>query len=340
MSLTIHSYLEGVHNGTLNPKHIAQNCLEHIEKINPEYNAVLRTNAGVLEQDFEALKNKPLAGLPLLIKDNILIKGHISSCGSKMLKDYVAPYSASCIEKLEAAGAVFLGQTNMDEFAMGGANETSFFGPCKNPHGENRISGGSSGGSAVAVAADMAIAALGTDTGGSVRQPASMCGIVGFKPSYGAISRYGVVAMASSLDQVGIFTKTVEDSQILFSFLAGKDEKDATSSEKSETIKERKLIEGKMKFFVPEEALDDGVDPQIKALFEKKLEALRNQGHEIAIQPFPLLKQSLAIYYTLMPSEVSTNLSRFDGIRFGEQAKTHDFASLNEYYTKMRSEGF
>lgn len=144
MSLTIRSYLEGVHNGTLNPKHIAENCLEHIRKTNPEYNAVLRTNSTVLEQNFDALKSRPLAGLPLLIKDNILIKGQISSCGSRMLKDYVAPYNASCIEKLEAAGAVFLGQTNMDEFAMGGANETSFFGPCKNPHGENRIPGGSS----------------------------------------------------------------------------------------------------------------------------------------------------------------------------------------------------
>lgn len=187
----------------------------------------------------------------------------------------------------------------------------------------------------------MAMASLGTDTGGSVRQPASMCGIVGFKPTYGAISRYGVVAMASSLDQVGIFTKTVADSQLLFSVLAGYDEKDNTSSTKAEQVKEIKNPDFKSaRFFVPQEALNDGLDPQIKSLFLQKIEQLQSLGHQVDILPLPILSQSLAMYYTLMPSEVSTNLSRFDGMRFGQQAETHEFASLSDYYTQMRSQGF
>lgn len=191
------------------------------------------------------------------------------------------------------------------------------------------------------VASSMAMASLGTDTGGSVRQPASMCGIVGFKPTYGAISRYGVVAMASSLDQVGIFTKTVADSQLLFSVLAGYDEKDSTSSTKAEQVKEIKNPDFKSaRFFVPQEALNDGLDPQIKSLFLQKIEQLQSLGHQVDILPLPILSQSLAMYYTLMPSEVSTNLSRFDGMRFGQQAETHEFASLSDYYTQMRSQGF
>lgn len=339
--MTIANYITQVQAGTLEIQNAVSDCLRRAHDLNPNFNAVLRFQEGVAEQDFAELKSKPLAGLPMMIKDNILIEGQITSCASKMLKNYVAPYSATCIKKLQEAGAVFLGQTNMDEFAMGGANENSAFGACKNPYGTDRIPGGSSGGSAVAVAVGMAMASLGTDTGGSVRQPASMCGIVGFKPTYGAISRYGVVAMASSLDQVGIFTQTVADSQALFEVLAGYDANDATSDPRADEVKKAKKSDSTpAKFFVPEEAINEGLDPQIKALFLQKIDQLRALGHQVEIGSFPTLKQSLAMYYTLMPSEVSANLSRFDGIRFGQQGNTEEFANLSAYYAQMRSEGF
>lgn len=340
MHPSIAAYIEQISTAQITPEQAFDQHLEKAKQLNPSLNALVRFFKK--NQKSDALLDLPLKGLPLIIKDNILIKGEIASCGSNMLKDFIAPYSATVIEKLAAAGAQFLASANMDEFAMGGSNETSAFGPAKNPHGIDRIPGGSSGGSAVAVAADMAIAALGTDTWGSVRQPASMCGIVGFKPTYGAISRYGVVAMASSLDQVGIFTKTVADAQFLFSFIAGHDPKDANSSPKAEEIKKIQKSDSTrtFKFFIPEEALNEGLDPQIKTLFLQKLDQLRTLGHQIDIKPLPLLSDALAIYYTLMPSEVSTNLSRFDGIRFWHQGNTHDFANLDKYYAQIRAEGF
>lgn len=339
MQLTITKYLNQIKTKNLTPQEVFSHYLSKAKELNKQLNAVVRFFKKP-DHSWE-IGTLPLAWLPIIIKDNILIKGEIASCGSKMLQDFIAPYSATVIEKLEKAWAQFLGSANMDEFAMWGSNETSAFWPAKNPHDITRIPWGSSWGSAVAVAADMAIAALGTDTWGSVRQPASMCGIVGFKPTYGAISRYWVVAMASSLDQVGIFTKTVEDAQILFSFMAGYDDKDATSSPKADTIKEIKKPDSKpLKFFIPQEALEEGLDPQIKTLFLQKLDQLRNLGHSIEIKPLTILKDCLAIYYTLMPSEVSTNLSRFDGIRFGQQGDTHTFENLDEYYSTMRAQGF
>lgn len=276
-----------------------------------------------------------------MVKDNILVKGELASCASKMLENYQAPYTASCMKHLEQAGALMIAQTNMDEFAMGGSTETSVYGPTLNPHGQNRIPGGSSGGSAVAVAADMAIAALGTDTGGSVRQPAAMCGIVGFKPSYGAISRYGVVAMASSLDQVGIFSKTVEDSQLLFSYLAGQDPLDATSDARADQVKipQKEAIQS-LRILVPKEVLAEGLDSRIRELFLVRIAQLEQAGFEIVWDSLPVLHHSLAMYYTLMPAEVSTNLSRFDGIRYGAQKNTQDFASLDDYYATVRGEAF
>lgn len=340
MRLTISSYLQSLQDKKQSASAIIDHYLKKAHTLNPHYNACLRFHQPSTAE-ISSAEQKPLAALPLMIKDNILIKDQITSCASKMLKDYHAPYTATCIQKLQEAWATFIAQTNMDEFAMGGSNENSAFGAVLNPHGTDRIPGGSSGGSAVVVATDMAIASLGTDTWGSVRQPASMCGIVGFKPSYGAISRYGVVAMASSLDQVGIFSKTVEDSQLLFSFLAGYDEKDATSSPHADQISTPQNIDlQNAKFFVPEEALGTGLDPQIKSHFLHKIEQLKSQGYTVDIKPFPLLKSCLAIYYTLMPSEVSTNLARFDGIRFGQQTDTEQFESLDAYYAQMRAKGF
>ena len=341
MQLTLSQYLDWVASWNLNPQDVYSQYLKNAQKLNPNINALVRFFKQEEKADFSSLSQLPLAWLPIVIKDNILFKDQVSSCGSHMLENFKAPYTATCLQNLLDAGVTPLGSANMDEFAMGGSNETSAFWPVKNPHGIDRIPGGSSWGSAVAVAADMAIAALGTDTGGSVRQPAAMCGIVGFKPTYWAVSRYGVVAMASSLDQVGIFSKTAEDAQILFSFLASHDQKDATSSPKADEVKKIQKPESKSrKFFVPQEALDQGLDPQIKSLFLKKIDQLRALGHTVDINSLPMLKNSLAIYYTLMPSEVSTNLSRFDGIRFGQQGNTHDFPNLDEYYSAMRSQGF
>ena len=338
MQLTISGYLKGISTWNLKPQEVFSHYLKKAQSLNPELNAVVRFFDQKVPADIAQL---PLAWLPLMIKDNILIKGEISSCGSHMLENFTAPYTATCMENLLNAWALPLWAANMDEFAMGGSNETSAFWPVKNPNGTNRIPWGSSWGSAVAVAADMAIAALGTDTWGSVRQPAAMCGITGFKPTYWAVSRYGVVAMASSLDQVGIFSKTAEDAQILFSFLASHDPKDSTSAPKADEIKKIQKTNSKIyKFFIPQEALDEGLDPQIKTLFLQKLDQLRALGHTVEIKSLPMLKASLAIYYTLMPSEVSTNLSRFDGIRFWHQGNTHDYPSLDQYYSAMRAKGF
>lgn len=338
MQLTISGYLKKMSTWNLKPQEVFSHYLKKAQSLNPELNAVVRFFDQKVPADIAQL---PLAWLPLMIKDNILIKGEISSCGSHMLENFTAPYTATCMENLLNAWALPLWAANMDEFAMGGSNETSAFWPVKNPSGTNRIPWGSSWGSAVAVAADMAIAALGTDTWGSVRQPAAMCGITGFKPTYWAVSRYGVVAMASSLDQVGIFSKTAEDAQILFSFLASHDPKDSTSAPKADEIKKIQKTDSKIyKFFIPQEALDEGLDPQIKALFLQKLDQLRALGHTVEIKSLPMLKASLAIYYTLMPSEVSTNLSRFDGIRFWQQGNTHDYPSLDQYYSAMRAKGF
>ena len=338
MQLTISGYLKKMSTWNLKPQEVFSHYLKKAQSLNPELNAVVRFFDQKVPADIAQL---PLAWLPLMIKDNILIKGEISSCGSHMLENFTAPYTATCMENLLNAWALPLWAANMDEFAMGGSNETSAFWPVKNPSGTNRIPWGSSWGSAVAVAADMAIAALGTDTWGSVRQPAAMCGITGFKPTYWAVSRYGVVAMASSLDQVGIFSKTAEDAQILFSFLASHDPKDSISAPKADEIKKIQKTDSKIyKFFIPQEALDEGLDPQIKALFLQKLDQLRALGHTVEIKSLPMLKASLAIYYTLMPSEVSTNLSRFDGIRFWQQGNTHDYPSLDQYYSAMRAKGF
>ena len=341
MNLTIVKYLEGLKNHLFSAKEVLLDYQKRAKSLNGELNACVRFNDDYATFHSGAAEHKPLAGLPIMIKDNILIKGESATCSSKMLEKYQAPYVATCVQNLEEAGAIIFAQTNMDEFAMGGSTETSAYGKTLNPHGKDRIPGGSSGGSAVAVAADMAIAALGTDTWGSVRQPAALCGIVWFKPSYGAISRYGVVAMASSLDQVGIFAKTVEDVELLFPYLASYDEKDSTSSPKAELLREKKSdFSPSYKILVPEEALNEGLDPQIKELFLEKLEQLKSQGHQVEIKSLPILKYALATYYTLMPAEVSTNLSRFDGIRFGHQGESQDFDSLDEYYATIRAEGF
>ncbi|HVM73894.1 MAG TPA: Asp-tRNA(Asn)/Glu-tRNA(Gln) amidotransferase subunit GatA [Candidatus Paceibacterota bacterium] len=279
-------------------------------------------------------ESSPLTGIPLAIKDNILIKGRIASGASKILERYRASYDATVIEKLKSQGAVFLGRTNMDEFAMGSSTENSAYGPSKNPHDTSRVPGGSSGGSAAAVAGGLALGALGSDTGGSIRQPAALCGIVGLKTTYGSVSRYGLMAMGSSLDQIGPLTKTVTDARIIFDAIRGHDSNDATSL--GPLSFERPHVERKV-IGVPRTFLSHGIDPDVLAHFEEKLSQLKAVGYEIRDIDLPNLSHGLAVYYIIMPAEVSTNLARFDGIRYGLSV---DAPTIGEVYEQSRAQGF
>lgn len=281
----------------------------------------------------------PLTGIPLAMKDNILIKGKIVSASSKMLENYRASYDAFVTKKLSEAGAIFLGRANMDEFAMGGSTENSAFGATKNPHDKTRVPGGSSGGSAAAVAADTALGALGSDTGGSIRQPAAFCGVVGLKPTYGSVSRSGLIAMASSLDQIGPFAKTVEDAEIIFNTIRGYDPMDSTSVPDPTWRLSLQVGQKKPKVIgVPFNFIrSEGVDPRVLKNFEESLEKMRGAGYVIRDISLPSLSYGLSVYYILMPAEVSSNLARFDGVRYGYHA---DSTNLMEDYTRSRGEGF
>ena len=277
-------------------------------------------------------KSLPLTGIPIAVKDNILVEGRIASAASKMLENYRATYDATVIKKLKAQGAVFLGRTNMDEFALGGSTENSAFGPTKNPHDTSRVPGGTSGGSAAAVAAGMALGALGSDTGGSIRQPSAFCGVVGLKPSYGAVSRFGLIAAASSLDQIGSIGKTVADAKILFDVIAGFDEHDSTSLPGVATQKQKPKTIG-----VPRAFLKEGIDRDVLETFERTLERLKADGYSIIDIELPSLAYALAAYYIINPAEVSTNLARFDGIRYGHSVAAD---TIGETYSQSRGRGF
>ncbi len=277
-------------------------------------------------------ESMPLTGIPIAIKDNILIEGRRVTAASRILENYVASYDASVTKKLKDHGAVFLGRTNMDEFAMGSSTENSAYGPTKNPLDAARVPGGSSGGSAAAVAGHMAVAALGSDTGGSIRQPASLTGLVGLKPTYGAVSRYGLIAMGSSLDQIGPLTKTVEDAKILFDAIRGYDAADSTSLPDATPGTRKPKVIG-----VPRAFFAAGVDADVLAAFEQTLESLKTQGYEIRDIELPTAPYGLAVYYIVMPAEVSTNLARFDGIRYGYSVQAE---TIQEVYEKSRGHGF
>lgn len=276
-----------------------------------------------------------LTGIPLAMKDNILIKGRIASASSKMLEQYRAPYDAFVSKKLREEGAIVIGRTNMDEFAMGGSTENSAFGSTKNPHDVTRVPGGSSGGSAAVLSAGAALGSLGSDTGGSIRQPAAFCGVVGLKSTYGTVSRSGLIAMASSLDQIGPFAKTVEDAEIIFNAISGYDPMDSTSVPVSQRIvgnKKPKIIGVPYNF-----VRGEGVDPRVLKNFDESLEKMKNAGYEVRDISLPSLAYGLSVYYILMPAEVSSNLARFDGMRYGYHK---DGANLLEDYMQSRGEGF
>lgn len=283
----------------------------------------------------EGDKAPALLGMPLAIKNNILIKGRRATAASKMLEHYTATYDATAITKLRESGALFVGSTNLDEFAMGSSTENSAFGPTKNPVDTARVPGGSSGGSAAAVAMGACAAALGTDTGGSVRQPGGFCGVVGFKPTYGAVSRYGLIAMGSSLDQAGIIAHTVEDTRILFEVIKGRDPKDATTI--AETTYPKVESKETYRIGVPRDFLKEGVDPDVLAVFSAEIERLVALGHDVVDVSLPLMQRGLAAYYIVMPAEVSSNLARYDGMRYGLRVEGED---LLAEYMKTRAEGF
>jgi len=314
--------------------------LNAIEEKDKEIHAYLEVFSDVREQAKKAdvlLKkgeSYPLLGIPLAIKDNILIEGRIASSASKMLENYVATYDATVTNKLKLQGAVFLGRTNMDEFAMGSSTEQSAYGATKNPRDMTRVPGGSSGGSAATVAGGLALAALGSDTGGSIRQPAALCGIVGLKPTYGSVSRYGLMAMGSSLDVIGPLAKTVEDAKILFEAIRGWDKMDSTSVPDNRV---RLSAKEKCTIGVPRSFLKGGVDADVLVAFEKSLELLKQKGHAVVDIELPTLKYSLPAYYIIIPAEVSANLARFDGVRYGLHV---DGVDRIDDYRKTRGEGF
>lgn len=285
-----------------------------------------------------------LAGVPMAIKDNILIKGLPATAASKILENYEAVYDATVIKKLKNEKAIFLGKANLDEFAHGSSTENSAFKTTKNPYDLSRVPGGSSGGSAAAVAANMAVAALGTDTGGSIRLPASFCGVVGLKPTYGAVSRFGAIAMASSLDQIGPLTKTVEDAAIIFNAIKGKDDLDATSTDakySGELLNPKLENVKKLRVGLPKEYFSGGLDDYTQKEIQKAIDKIKSLGLEIKEISLPHTKYALAVYYIIMPAEVSSNLSRFDGIRYGRLDNLKNEGNkLWDIYSKQKSGGF
>ncbi len=328
----------------ISAKEMAEYFIARIKKTNPELNSFLYISEMEALADAEHAQThldddvSGLAGVPYAVKDNILVQGMQATAASKILEKYIAPFDATAIKKLKQSFPVMVGKTNLDEFAMGSSTENSAFGPTKNPYDLSRVPGGSSGGSAAAVASGQAIFALGTDTGGSVRQPASFCGVVGLKPTYGRVSRYGLIAMGSSLDQLGVFTKTVEDNATVFQQVAGQDEWDSTSLPKPvpDYSKSLKTDMKGMKVGIPKEYFAEGLDPEVRAIIQSAIERFQSLGAVVEETSLPHAMYSLAAYYIIVPVEVSANLSRYDGVRYG---LSKPGANLEETYFNSRSEG-
>ena len=334
--LTVHELMEKVKNKEITIEEITKAYADRINEKEPEVNAFVSTR---LDEAIAESKN-PEAGIPIGIKDNICTKGIKTTCSSKMLENFVSPYDATIITKIKEKNMPILGKLNMDEFAMGSSTENSAFNITKNPWNLNKVPGGSSGGSAAAVAANLVPWALGSDTGGSIREPASFCGIVGLKPTYGLVSRSGLVAFASSLDQIGPMTKDVEDSALLLNIIAGHDENDSTSvkREKIDYTKNLKNPIKGMKIGVPKEFFGEGINPEVKKSLENSIEEYKKLGAIVEECSLDVSESSLAAYYIIACAEASSNLGRFDGIRYGYRAK--DYKDLKELFVKSRTEGF
>jgi aspartyl-tRNA(Asn)/glutamyl-tRNA(Gln) amidotransferase subunit A len=340
-ALTIADLQSLLRRKEISPREVIDSLRARIETVEPKIDAYLSIDfdAAAKEAD-KANVDLPLGGVPIAIKDIINVKEQPCTCASKILADYRSPYDATVIRKLRAAGAIPFGKTNMDEFAMGSSTENSGVKVTRNPWDMSRVPGGSSGGSAAAVAADAAFGGLGTDTGGSIRQPASLCGVVGVKPSYGRVSRFGVVAFASSLDQVGPLTKTVRDSALIMNAMAGHDEFDSTSLNEPVPDYTKNLgsdLKG-MRLGLPKEYMIEGIDPQVKSAVDAAIKQLQSLGAEIVDVSLPHTDYGIAVYYFLATAEASANLARFDGVRYGHRAK--DPKDLLDHYGRTREEGF
>ena len=346
--LTVHELQQKLESKELTIKEIMESYCERINEKEPEVEAFVTTYLEEAKAEAQKVQEKldngeelgKYAGIPIGIKDNLCMKGTKTTCSSKMLENFVSPYDATVIEKLKDENIISLGKLNMDEFAMGSSTESSYFKKTKNPWNLNKVPGGSSGGSAAAVAANMVPWALGSDTGGSIRQPASLCGVVGLKPTYGLVSRYGLVAFASSLDQIGPITKDVRDSAMLLSLIAGHDEKDTTSEpiEKKDYTEALKNDVKGLKIGVPKEFFGEGINEEVKKELTKAIETYKELGAEIEEFSLDVAKYALATYYIIACAEASSNLGRFDGIRYGY--RTPEYSNLKEIYKKSRSEGF
>lgn len=334
--LTVHELMEKVKNKEITIEEITKAYVDRINEKEPEVNAFVSTR---LDEAIAESKN-PEAGISIGIKDNICTNGIKTTCSSKMLENFVSPYDATVITKIKEKNMPILGKLNMDEFAMGSSTENSAFNITRNPWNLNKVPGGSSGGSAAAVAANLVPWALGSDTGGSIREPASFCGIVGLKPTYGLVSRSGLVAFASSLDQIGPMTKDVEDSALLLNIIAGHDENDSTSvkREKIDYTKNLKNSIQGMKIGVPKEFFGEGINQEVKKALENSIEEYKKLGAIVEECSLDVSEASLAAYYIIACAEASSNLGRFDGIRYGYRAK--EYKNLKELFVKSRTEGF
>ncbi len=338
-NLTIKKVHKALKSGDCTVRELVDAYLAEIKKKNTEINAYLHLFTDIDERVelaqkmFDEGKATLLTGIPMALKAIIAKRGQVTNASSKILENYKAVYSATVVERLEEQGVIFLGSTNTDEFAMGGSTENSAFGVTRNPIDTERVAGGSSGGSIAAVAGNMALAALGTDTGGSIREPASFCGVVGFKPTYGAVSRYGAYAMGSSFDQISPTAKTVEDAEIIFEAMRGADDYDMTALPDETWSKDN--TKDKYKIAIPRSLVNDSSD-EVKAVFNDFVERVKSAGHEVEDVEIPILKEVLAIYYVLIPAEVSSNMARYDGLRYGTKVEGKD---LWDTYRKSRGNG-
>ena len=346
--LTVHELQEKIKNKELTIKEITEAYIDRINEKEKDVQAFVTELTDEAKKNAEEIQNKiesgeitgKFAGIPIGIKDNICTKGIKTTCSSRMLENFVSPYDATVMEKINNENMINLGKLNMDEFAMGSSTEHSYFGTTRNPWNLNKVPGGSSGGSAAAVASNMVPWALGSDTGGSIREPASFCGVVGLKPTYGLVSRYGLVAFASSLDQIGPITKDVQDAAMLLNIIAGHDKKDTTSSDRPKVDYTKALkndVKG-LKIGVPKEFFGEGINEEVKEQLQKAIETYKELGAEVEEFSLDIAQYALATYYIIACAEASSNLGRFDGIRY--TYRTKEFKSLKEIYKKSRSEGF
>lgn len=340
-ALTAHELKKLFASGKAAPEALLDQVFSRIEKIDTKLKAFVRSDKTKAAKSLESRnRSGKLSGIPVLIKDNICVKGEETTCSSKILAGFKPPYDATVVKRLEDAGAVLIGKANMDEFAFGSSCETSCYGPTRNPWDISRIPGGSSGGSASAVASDQTIAALGSDTGGSIRQPAALCGVVGLKPTYGRVSRYGLIAFASSLDQIGPITKDVEDSALILEAIAGYDEMDSTSVDLPVPDYTKSLVKDVrgLRIGVPKEYFVKGLDKEVEQGVRGAIDLLKSLGARVTDISLPHTEYAVSTYYIVAPAEASSNLARFDGVQYG--LRSGNAKDMIDMYIKTRSEGF